>query len=277
MGIWGTGIYDNDISSDVKDEYISKLRGGKSDEEALKEVLEENYSAFTDENEVYDVILPLADTMWKKGRLTEEIKEAALQLIEDEPKTERWQNEIEREKRGKHLVRLKKKLNSEMPPRKRISIHRPFVSGWEKGDVYYYEMVNVLEGYEKYKGWYVLMYVDCIEKDDWQVKGIFDEIPEVYFFMQETKPESVSEVHTATPICLLGNCLTSKTLKKYRAEVVERSKRGRPKDLTFLGKLEDFVYPPNDHPIPQNFGWLLSERTILWGYERQLKLENQEE
>ena len=43
------------------------------------------------------------------------------------------------------------------------SIPRPFVSGWKEKEVYYYEMVNVPKGYEKYIGWYVLIYVDCIK------------------------------------------------------------------------------------------------------------------
>ena len=41
MGTWGTGIYQNDLSADVKDDYISKLKAGKSDEQALAEMLDE--------------------------------------------------------------------------------------------------------------------------------------------------------------------------------------------------------------------------------------------
>ena len=38
MGTWGVGIYQNDISADVKEDYIAKLKSGKSDEVALKEI-----------------------------------------------------------------------------------------------------------------------------------------------------------------------------------------------------------------------------------------------
>lgn len=38
MGNWGTGIYQNDLSEDVKNDYIAKLKAGKSDEEALQEI-----------------------------------------------------------------------------------------------------------------------------------------------------------------------------------------------------------------------------------------------
>ena len=38
MGTWEVGIYQNDLSADVKDDYISKLKAGKSDEQALAEM-----------------------------------------------------------------------------------------------------------------------------------------------------------------------------------------------------------------------------------------------
>ena len=43
MGTWGVGIYQNDISADVKEDYIAKLKSGKSDEVALKEILSEYF------------------------------------------------------------------------------------------------------------------------------------------------------------------------------------------------------------------------------------------
>ena len=30
MGTWSTGLYQNDMSSDVKDDYIGKLKAGKA-------------------------------------------------------------------------------------------------------------------------------------------------------------------------------------------------------------------------------------------------------
>ena len=45
MGTWGVGIYQNDISADVKEDYIAKLKSGKSDEVALKEILSEYFNS----------------------------------------------------------------------------------------------------------------------------------------------------------------------------------------------------------------------------------------
>ena len=82
MGTWGVGIYQNDISADVKEDYIAKLKSGKSDEVALKEILSEYQEDMEDIDCKYDFYLGLADTLWRNGRLTEEIKTIALQLIE---------------------------------------------------------------------------------------------------------------------------------------------------------------------------------------------------
>ena len=42
MGSWGTGIFQNDVSEEVRTDYRNKLKLGKSDEEALKELLDDS-------------------------------------------------------------------------------------------------------------------------------------------------------------------------------------------------------------------------------------------
>lgn len=81
MGTWDTGLYQNDLSADVRDDYISKLKAGKSDEEALQEILSEYKEESEDYDEKYNFYLGLADTLWKKGRLTEELKNKALEIL----------------------------------------------------------------------------------------------------------------------------------------------------------------------------------------------------
>lgn len=103
MGTWGVGIYQNDISADVKEGYIAKLKSGKSDEVALKEILSEYQEDMEDIDCKYDFYFGLADTLWKKGRLTEKIKTIALQLIEEDRVSQRWQTERIRYERSKVL------------------------------------------------------------------------------------------------------------------------------------------------------------------------------
>ena len=103
METWGVGIYQNDISADAKEDYIAKLKSGKSDEVALKEILSEYQEDMEDIDCKYDFYFGLADTLWKKERLTEKIKTIALQLIEEDRVSQRWQTERIRYERSKVL------------------------------------------------------------------------------------------------------------------------------------------------------------------------------
>lgn len=271
MGTWDTGLYQNDLSLDVKDDYIMKLKQGKSDEEALREILSEYKEESEDIDCKHDYYLALADTMWKKGRLTEEIRIKALQMIEEDKVSERWQSEKIRKERIKVLDKLKLQFEGTMPERKKVSVHKPYVLGWEEGDVYYFQIQEEIKGYEKYLGWYALFYVDKIYLDDWNVRGIMDEVADAYFFLNRDKPNDIEDFYTSKRVCFN----VGKSGNRYRVCILERTKRNRPKDLTFLGKCYEFDYPLNDTIEPGCFFWskYVDTRNILWGYENQLKLE----
>lgn len=137
MGTWGTKIYQNDISSEVKDDYKNKLKAGKSDEDALNEILYEYEDCIDDSDDRYDFWFGLADTMWTLGRFTDQVKEKALELIGMEDEEERWKKEKDRKARYQVLEDLKKKILSKMPPRKKIPIYKPFITPWKPGEIYY--------------------------------------------------------------------------------------------------------------------------------------------
>lgn len=153
MGTWSTGLYQNDMSADVKDDYIGKLKAGKDDEMALREILSEYQYELEDIDCKYDIYLALADTLWKKGRLTESVKVKALELLEEDRISERWESEKIRKERSRVLDKLKAELESPMPERKKVPVHKPYVTGWKQGEVYYFEVKQEVEGYEKYLGW----------------------------------------------------------------------------------------------------------------------------
>lgn len=271
MGTWEVGIYQNDVSADVRDDYIGKLKLGKSDEEALQEILAEYKEESEDYDCKYDFFLALADTLWKKGRLPEELRIKALHMIEEDKVSERWESEKIRKERSKVLDKLKVKLEGEMPERKKVSVHKPYVLGWEEGDVYFFQIKEKIEGYEKYLGWYALFYVDKIYLDDWYVRGIQDEIAEAYFFLTKDKPKSVDDICTSKRVCFL----IGQSGHRYRVLICESSRRSRPKDLTLLGKCNEFNYPLNENITSGHFCWSKVDiRDILWGYEDQLKLDN---
>ena len=73
MGAWGTSLYANDTTLDIKDFYMSLLRNEKSNEEALKLTLEEFNDLIGDDEEPLSWFA-LSETMWQVGRMTSEIK-----------------------------------------------------------------------------------------------------------------------------------------------------------------------------------------------------------
>lgn len=116
-----------------KDGYISKLKAGKSDEEVLAEILIEYKEEQEDIDYKYDFFLGLADVLWEKGRLTEEIKETAIRLLEEDKEAERWNSKKSRKARIEVLDKLEKKLNSEMPLRKKYQFTSRILWAGKKG------------------------------------------------------------------------------------------------------------------------------------------------
>ena len=166
--------------------------------------------------------------------------------------------------RKKQLDKLKAELESPMPERKKVPVHKPYVTGWKQGEVYYFEVKQEVEGYEKYLGWYAMFYVDRLFQQDWNVRGVDDEVAEAYFFMAKDKPQSIEDFKKARPVCFSKG----KDSRRYKAKIVERSKRKRPKDLTLLGSCESFQPPKHNDKITELFFWMEPDfRSMLRGYE----------
>ncbi len=275
MGTWETGLYDNDLSCDVRDDYIGKLKAGKTDEEALNEILEEYEEEAEDDDEKYNFYIALADTMWKKGRMTEDIKKMALKMIEEDKVSERWEDERVRKERAKKLDKVKERIESAMPTRKKISIHKPYVLGWEEKDVYTFQISSnnqKIEGFEKYIGWHVLFYVDRIYLEDWYVHGINDELADAYFFLMEEEPKEASDIKKAKNVCFYWE---NKAFR-YKTCICETSKRSRPSTFRYLGKYDGFKMPKNENMERGIIFWdKLTEQDILYGYEKQLRYEKE--
>ena len=73
MGAWGTSLYANDTTLDIKDFYMSLLRNEKSNKKALKLTLEKFNDLIGDEEEPL-LWFALSETMWSIGRMPAEIK-----------------------------------------------------------------------------------------------------------------------------------------------------------------------------------------------------------
>ena len=203
MGAWGTNLYQNDVAGDIKESYINKQRAGKTSQEALRELMEEDRVLFEDDDDKYSAWFALADVMWKYGHLTEEVKNRALELIESEPVEEIWVNKKEIKSRKAVLEKLKDKLPSELPPYKKIPVHKPFITDWKPGEIYLYQIKTLpndpanCENSNKYIGWWIILYVTSLIEREEKVKGITDVFPLVYVKMSKEKPISICDINNA--------------------------------------------------------------------------------
>lgn len=112
MGAWGYGIFDDDTSSDIRDDFEEYIEDGLSVNEATERILEEYEEVIEDEDDISTVYLALASLQMEHGELEEEIKSKALDIIDSGKGLEIWKEsgESELEERKKVLNELKTKI-----------------------------------------------------------------------------------------------------------------------------------------------------------------------
>lgn len=190
MGSWGTGLFQNDIAEDVKTVYVNKLKIGKSDEEALQEIIAENSNLIQDTDDSIDFWLGLASIMYDFGRLSEEVKAKALEIIANNEDINRW-NIRERNKRLAVLEKLKEKLNSPIPPRKKILQTKKFVSEWKKNDIYFIRAKDLCDTIKE--GYFVFCTLTTVNFDA-RVKNLGDILPITYLKYVPNLPKNIQEI-----------------------------------------------------------------------------------
>ncbi len=152
MGAWGPGLYQDDVTCDIKDDYVDRLKAGYTNIEATKETIDRNMDFIQDEDEGPLFWFALADTQWKYGRLLEEVKEEAIKHIKSGKNLEIWKQENEKQykKRKMILEELEERLNSPQPPEKKVSKLVIERSPWEVGDILLYK-IKCYELTERFK------------------------------------------------------------------------------------------------------------------------------
>jgi len=190
MGSWGTGIFQNDVSEEVRTDYRNKLKLGKSDEEALKELLDDSQEYLKEDDDRYDFWFALSSVMYDLGRLTNEVKNTALELIADGGDLMRWSdNKGNQKKRVLQLENLKLKLLSEQPERKKIKLAQKFICPWNVNDIFVYQLENVNK--------YILIAVDKFMPYDSDIIGMYDMLPVTFLKLSDVYPETLEDVNNA--------------------------------------------------------------------------------
>ena len=190
MGTWGTGIFQNDIADDVKTTYINKLKMGKSDEIALEETISENSDFLSDSEDSLDFWFALSSIMYDYGRLNEEIRCKVIALLESNNDSDRW-TEKENKKRKTELEKLKTKMYSEMPLRKKVAVTKRFECEWKKNDIFFAEIKNICDSDKD--GFFVFCVSDTVEFDT-RLKGLGDILPVTYLKYVPKIPDSLKEI-----------------------------------------------------------------------------------
>jgi len=139
MGAWGTGIFQEDFTCDIRDNYIRYLAMDKSNEEATELLKTDNeLDKLTDDEGVFWIALAMVQ--WQKGRLLDEVKDKAIYFIDNGLDLDTWEGN---KKREEVLQQAKEKILSPMPEAKKI--RRPWYmrsDKWKVGDLLSYKIVG---------------------------------------------------------------------------------------------------------------------------------------
>jgi hypothetical protein len=131
MGAWGTALYSDDVALDVRDLYKELLGEGYSNEIVTKSLVRICKEQIEDEEDGSVFWLALADTQWKCGRLMDEVKKLAIEVIDRGMDLERWKdNKSDYKKRVVVLEKLKVQLlcpqRLKMKMKKVFKAYNPF-------------------------------------------------------------------------------------------------------------------------------------------------------
>ena len=122
MGAWSVSVTGNDMARDLKMDYSCAFyRWGESAADKIDEYIRTRFDE-TDPEEWCNYVYSLADYMWKKGILTDEIRDRAIQLIDSDFGLEIWAESGEKilNQRKKALADFRAMLLSPMGPKKKI-------------------------------------------------------------------------------------------------------------------------------------------------------------
>lgn len=246
MGTWNAGLFSNDTTCDVKDTYIECLKQQLSNEEAYRKTYEEYEELIgTDEEPLF--WYALADTQWNAGRLMPEVKDKALECIQNKGGLDFWE---ERPKGAlkwqKTMQKLNKKIESPMPPEKKFP--KPIVfktNPWNIGDVYAYQFHSKQATELGLSGKYILIQkladIEYFENTIYSVVQVFDRVFDSMPNLAMIEGVRILPLVDAAEVCGTSDNLAdiNPSLEWYMKAIVNYYKiREYPrKYMTFIGNI----------------------------------------
>ena len=268
MGTWGPGLYQNDISEDVRMIFRDQLRRGKSNEVITQELINTYKEDILCSDNALDFWCALADTQWEMGRLLPYVREKALKCLECNDSAECWYgtNTKQVKKRKQVLDELQKKLHMPQPPEKKVAQYNPYICPWKEGDVFALPIVGDIAKDYGCEGHFLL--IQKITEQQWHPVHT---IPVVYLKIAKNIPDTLEEYNqlrfvrtwtTSVPLqCCGEKCYNERNFEKetdsggflheYRIAVITTSKRTIPSQLRFVANYSNADLPRNEY-IPVN-------------------------
>ncbi|MBR5758669.1 MAG: hypothetical protein IKX88_08745, partial [Thermoguttaceae bacterium] len=292
MGVWGFSICGNDTARELSEEYPAAFYKYEPEEAVLK--IDEYVRACmfdeSDEEEWCNYMYSLTNYMWKKGILTDEVKEKVLHMIDSDFGLELWAEEGAKilEKRKRALAEFRAKLTSPLPPKKKIKLNIRQERIFNDGDVVAIQLQTADKPYAKcgqktmteeefhsYDGKFVLLQlIDCYSS--WssaivpEVKdhsalfrlfnGVYDDVPDDVD-LAALKPVKVYDVYGDAFSCFACECSMFYFKRRQYRVIGNRRKdlyRGVEKDRKMMRKTFIFFGSTPLGPIPiRSFSTLL--------------------
>lgn len=244
MGIWGVGIYQNDLAEDIKTVYMELLRDGKSPQEAYETVLTEFRDIQDAQDEVAMFWYALSDTMWSSGTLFDEPKEKTLIILKREIETlaSIKDNTKQVNARMRVLIALRDRLSSPPPPAKNYRKSRLYTCPWNVGDIYRYPLDSDVARSLGFSDSCLLFHK---VGDSTFYPGHIVPVVRIKLVNSDYLPTDAAEFDSIPYLRVgLGNL--------YRMKLLNTSKRATPQKLTFWGHIgcisaiEGEYIPEND-------------------------------
>ena len=135
MGVWGAGLFSDDVACDIRDQYRQLLEDGAEDDAATRLTLEK-FQLYLEESDSI-ALIAFAVTQSKLGRLEPDIRDRALAILDAGADLAVWERENLKllPKRRAVLERARAQLTGPQPARRRLRPPKRALSGLAAGDV----------------------------------------------------------------------------------------------------------------------------------------------
>ena len=215
-------------------------------------MIDQDQSLFGDKEEEPLFWFALADTQWNYGRLLPSVKEKALLFLSKEGELQRWKEHGERqwtEWKGTHN-KLKRKLEAQQPPLKKVTKFKLCQCKWHLGDVLLISFLvacfayQFSSSYSVDKGFYGRYFsFRKISEDTWWPGHVIPVI-QIYGLISD----QLLTVDQLMGTDLLSIIYPNKS-QGHCIKLISESNRSVPlSNLTYLGnQIEDDLIPFRDH------------------------------